>query len=157
MVDDERTGLDDVRLADRRAAQEGADARQQLEIDVPRHGVVGAALERSHTDDRLCAGLGENDHRDVPVPRASGLTRAKPAAELGLAGYHDVGKEPLGEIQRPRRPGRLEDDEPVLPKLPEEVFPGFLLVLCEEDGVGCHAATLEPRAAGRQMSIAAVV
>ena len=42
-------------------------------------------------------------------------------------------------------------------QLPLQVLPRFLLVLCEKDGVRGHAATLEPCATGRQMSIAAVV
>ena len=47
--------------------------------------------------------------RHVPVPAAAGLTRAQPAAEVGLAGDHEVGRHALGEIERAGRPARAED------------------------------------------------
>ena len=77
----------------------------------------------------------EDDDRDVPVPGPPRLSCAEPAAELGLARDHDVGREPLGEVERPGRPRGLEDREAVVAELPLEVPPRVRLVLGQQDGV----------------------
>ena len=106
VVDDERPGLDDVGLPEHRPAQERLHARQKLEVDVARDDVVRSALEGADADDRVRARLGEDDQRDVAVPRPPGLAGADPPAEVGLTRDDDVGQEPLGEVERPCGPCR---------------------------------------------------
>ena len=105
-----------------------------------RHGddVVRAALESPNACDGVRARLGQHDHRHVPVPRPSGLTRAQPAAEVGVAGNHEIGRDAFGEIERAGRPARAEDSEPVLAQMVLEDLPRTRLVLGEEDGTRAH-------------------
>jgi hypothetical protein len=138
MIDGERTGVDDVRLAQHGSPEERPHAREQLEVHVTRHDVVRAALERPDAGDGVRARVGQNDHRHVPVPSPSGLPCTQPAAEVGLAGDHEVRRESLGEIERAGRPGRAEDREPVLAQLVLQKLPRPRLVLGEEDGAGAH-------------------
>ena len=85
MVDDDRAGLDDLRLAERGPAEERPDAGTQLDIEVARDDVVGAALEPADADDRVRVRLGEQDQRDVPVPAPTRLAGPDPPAQLRLA------------------------------------------------------------------------
>ena len=68
MVNDERAGFDDVRLAERRAAKKRANPCEQLEVHVARNRVVRPALEGAHANDRVRTRLGENDHGLVSTP-----------------------------------------------------------------------------------------
>lgn len=138
MVDDEGACLDDVRLAQHRPAQERSDAREELEVEVARDDVVGTALERAHTGDRIRVRVGQDDHGNVPVPAAPRLARPEPSAELGLADDDDVGGMPLGEVERASRPRCAEDGEAVLAELPLEVLPRGGLVLGQENRVRRH-------------------
>ena len=45
--------------------------------------VVAATLEGVHAVDRVGAGLAEDDHRDVAVPGAAGLSFAQAPADIG--------------------------------------------------------------------------
>ena len=100
-VDDQLARLQDVRLPENRAPEQRPEPGAQLEIDVARHDIVRATLERADTHERVRPRLRQHDHRDVAVPRPSRLARAEPAAELGLADDHDVGRVALGEVERP--------------------------------------------------------
>ena len=57
----------------------------------------------------------------------------------GVARDHDVGQEPLREIECARSPGGAEDREAVVAELLLDVLPRARLALCEEDGVRAHA------------------
>ena len=134
----ERPRVDDVRLPEHRTAEQRPHAGEQLEVDVARNDVVGAALERTDASDGVGVGIGQDDDRHVPVPRAPGLAGAEPAAEIRLAGDHEIGRDALGEIERARRPGGAEHGEPVLAQVSLEELPRAGLVLGEEDGARAH-------------------
>ena len=73
MVDDQRSGFDDLRLADQGSPEERPHPCEQLEVDVTGHDVVRAALESAHPRDRIRVGLGQHDHWHIAVPRATRL------------------------------------------------------------------------------------
>jgi hypothetical protein len=138
VVDDERSYLNKLRLPERRSAQERADAGEELEVQVPRHDVVGAALERADAHDRVRVGLGQHDHRHVPIPPPPGLARSQARAEVGLPRDHEVRQQPLGDVERTRGPRCAEDPEAVVPQLPLEVVPRSGLPFGQEDRVAAH-------------------
>ena len=84
-VDRDLGDVDPIHRRQGGSPQDGADAGEQLlVVERLRHVVVHAAGERAHPVDGIAV-FGEQDHRDVTVPRAARLALPQAAAEVEAA------------------------------------------------------------------------
>ena len=99
-VDDDLARLEHIVVRRRRtrAAQDGADPREQLVVvERPWDVVVAAPVERSDAVDGVGLRVPEDDDGYAAVPRATRLALAKATAHVELGReQHEVGTDALG-------------------------------------------------------------
>lgn len=122
-------------VARRRAAQDGADACEQLLVrERAAEVVVRPALERANAVDDVRVYAAEQDHGHVPIPEPAGLALAQPATELELGADDEVGPQALGQIEHLGDLAGAEHLEAVVGQLPFQVAARAGLGLGDDHG-----------------------
>ena len=110
------------------------DPCHELLVEVALDDIVGSSLECAHPVDGIGALGGQHDHGNVAIPTPARLAVPEPRAELGLAREDDVGPRPLGDVERLRAPGGLDDVEAVRAQVPLEIAGAIGVGIGEEKG-----------------------
>jgi len=132
-VDLEVSGDDHIAAA-HCSSQQGADPRKQLLVrERSADDVVRPAVESANALDRI-GRLRDHDDRNISIPGPSGLTTAKPQAQVELAEEDNVRPRSLDELERLAATRCTQHVEPVVAQLLPEILAGVGLGLGDEDG-----------------------
>src|SRR5262249_30106714 len=104
--------------------------------------VVCTAFEGANAIDQGITLLpAEQDHGNIPIPRAAGLALPEPKAELELGEEDEIRAQALGQADRLAGCNRRRNLETVLDEMPLEEPTGRALGLGDDQG-GCHSPTV---------------